>query len=254
MRTRRRYSKAVLLGAALSGLMMAPALAQQKNPERDAYFGETHVHTSWSLDAWLIGNRITDPGDAYKYFKGEPIKHPMGFEVKIDTPLDWAGVTDHSEYVGVIKFANDPKSPVSKLPAAQPLIINPNKPLVEEMQRIFVYGVKVLMGGPPIKSLALPEVAGTVWKETIALAEQANQPGKFTAFCSYEWTSMPNNINIQRNIFFMDCAKVPPMPFSALDSPFPEEPWEWMDGQRTLPLSWSAAHAGSGRASGGFLW
>src|SRR4030095_14539095 len=93
------------------------------NPERDAYFGETHVHTSWSLDAWLFGNRITDPGDAYKYFKGEPIKHPAGFEVKIETPLDWAGVTDHSEYVGVIKFANDSKSPVSKLPAPPPLLL-----------------------------------------------------------------------------------------------------------------------------------
>src|SRR6266542_2635070 len=134
MRTRRRYSKAVLLGAALSGLMMAPALAQQKNPERDAYFGETHVHTSWSLDAWLIGNRITDPGDAYKYFKGEPIKHPMGFEVKIDTPLDWAGVTDHSAYVGVMRLANDPGSPVSKLAVAQPLILKARTK--EEMERV----------------------------------------------------------------------------------------------------------------------
>ena len=88
-----------------------PAIAQTKNPDREAYFGETHVHTSWSLDAWLIGNRLTDPGDAYKYFKGEPIKHPLGYEVKIDTPLDWAGVTDHSEYVGVIKLANDPSVP-----------------------------------------------------------------------------------------------------------------------------------------------
>ena len=97
-----------LLAVGCLGLAAAPALAQTKNPDRDAYFGETHVHTSWSLDAWLIGNRLTDPGDAYKYFKGEPIKHPLGFDVKIDTPLDWAGVTDHSEYVGVIKLANDP--------------------------------------------------------------------------------------------------------------------------------------------------
>jgi len=230
MRTRRRYSKAVLLGAALSGLMMAPALAQQKNPERDAYFGETHVHTSWSLDAWLIGNRITDPGDAYKYFKGEPIKHPMGFEVKIDTPLDWAGVTDHSEYVGVMRLANDPSSPISKLPAAQPLIIRANTQA--EIERIFVYGVRVLMGGPPVKALMSPEIAGTVWKQNVELAEKANQPGKFTAFCSYEWTSMPNNMNLHRNIFFKDCAKVPAMPFSALDSHHPVDLWNWMDGQR----------------------
>jgi hypothetical protein len=206
--------------------------AHAANPDRDAYFGETHVHTSWSLDAWLFGNRMTDPGDAYKYFKGEPIKHPLGYDIKIDTPLDWAGVTDHSEYVGVIKFANDPKSPVSKLPAAQPLVIQPGKPVAEEMQRIFIYGVKVLMGGPPVKSLASPEIAGTVWKETADLANKANEPGKFTAFCSYEWTSMPNNMNMHRNVFFKDCGKVPQMPFSALDSPFPEDLWIWMDGQR----------------------
>jgi hypothetical protein len=209
-----------------------PEPAPQPNPERNAYFGETHVHTSWSLDAWLFGNRLTGPADSYKYFKGETIKHPAGFDIKIETPLDWAGVTDHSEYVGVIKFANDPNSPVSKLPAAQPLKLNPDKPAAEEMQRIFVYGVKVLMGGPPVKALTDPKVAGTVWKETIAAAEQANQPQKFTAFCSYEWTSMPNNMNMHRNIFFKDCKNVPPMPFSALDSPYPEDLWNWMDGQR----------------------
>ena len=82
----------------------------EKNPERHAYFGETHVHTSWSLDAFAIGNVLTDPGDAYKYFKGEPIKHPLGYDVKIDTPLDWAGVTDHSEYAGVVNLANEPGS------------------------------------------------------------------------------------------------------------------------------------------------
>ena len=228
------FSSRALNGALLAvgwlGLAAAPALAQTKNPDREAYFGETHVHTSWSLDAWLIGNRLTDPGDAYKYFKGEPIKHPLGFEVKIDTPLDWAGVTDHSEYVGVMKLANDPTSPISKLPAAQPLIIKSNTP--QEMQRIFEYGVRVLMGGPPVKALMSPEVAGTVWKENVALADKANQPGKFTAFCSYEWTAMPSNMNLHRNIFFKDCAKVPPLPFSALDSPHPVDLWNWMDGQR----------------------
>ncbi len=100
-----------LLGAvsALTLLGFGPsALAQQPNPLRDAYFGETHVHTSWSVDAWLFGNRLTGPGDAYKYFKGETIKHPLGYDIRIDTPLDFAGVTDHAEYVGVVRLANDP--------------------------------------------------------------------------------------------------------------------------------------------------
>src|SRR5574338_1519141 len=82
----------------------------EDSPERKAWFGETHVHTSWSLDAFAMGNMVTTPKDAYEYFQGEPIKHPLGFDVKIDTPLDWAGVTDHSEYSVVIQMANVPNS------------------------------------------------------------------------------------------------------------------------------------------------
>jgi hypothetical protein len=210
-------------------LIALPALAAP-NPERDAYFGETHVHTSWSLDAFALGNLITNPGDAYKYFKGEPIKHPLGYDVKIDTPLDWAGVTDHSEYAGVVNLANEPGSAVGKLPAAQPLILKAKTK--EEMERVALYAINTLASGPPVKALMAPEIAGTVWKRNVALADQANEPGKFTAFCSYEWTSMPNNMNLHRNIFFQDCAKVPPMPFSALDSKHPVDLWDWMDGQR----------------------
>ena len=223
-----RLGIAALTGASLI-LTVASAIAAP-NPLRDAYFGETHVHTSWSLDAFSIGNTITTPADAYKYFKGEPIKHPMGFEVKIDTPLDWAGVTDHSEYAGVVQMANEPGSPVSKIPAAQPLILKAKDQA--EMMRVALYAINVLVAGPPVKALMSPEIAGTVWKRNVELADQANEPGKFTAFCSYEWTSMPNNMNLHRNIFFKDCAKVPPTPFSALDSFHPVDLWNWMDGQR----------------------
>jgi hypothetical protein len=198
----------------------------QGNPLRDAYFGETHVHTSWSLDAWLFGNRLTGPADAYNYFKGETIKHPLGYDIKIDTPMDFAGVTDHSEYVGVIKFANDPSSPVSKVPAAEPLILKNNSP--EEVQRVFVYGTK-LLGGPPVPALMDPKIARTVWEQTVQAANKANEPGKFTAFCSYEWTSMPNNMNQHRNIFFKDCSHIPDMPYTALDSTDPTDLWKWMD-------------------------
>ena len=208
----------VLLLSWLSAVVThaAEPATPQPNPERNAYFGETHVHTSWSLDAFALGNTITDPGDAYKYFKGEPIKHPLGFEIKIDTPLDWAGVTDHSEYAGVVQMANEPGSAVSKIRAAQPLVLKAKTK--EEMQKVGLYAVNTLIAGPPVKALMSPEIAGTVWKRNVALANQANEPGKFTAFCSYEWTSFPNNMNLHRNIFFKDCAKVPPQPFSALDS------------------------------------
>src|SRR6266568_8994304 len=219
---------AVLVTAILS-LVALSALAAP-NPDRDVYFGETHVHTSWSLDAFAIGNTLTEPADAYKYFKGEPIKHPLGFDVKIDTPLDFAGVTDHSEYAGVVQLANKPGSPVSKVPQAEPLILKAKTK--EEMTRVALYAINTLVAGPPVKTLMSPEIAGTVWKRNVEMANEANQPGKFTAFASYEWTSMPNNMNMHRNIFFKDSAKVPPQPFSALDSVEPWELWNWMDTQR----------------------
>jgi uncharacterized protein DUF3604 len=193
------------------------ALAQS-NPLRDAYFGETHLHTSWSGDAWLLGDRLTTPADAYKYMKGQPIKSPAGFDIKIDTPLDFAGVTDHSEYVGVVALANDPNSPISKLPAVQPLILKNNTPA--EASRVFV-AAQTIISGPPVKALMTPQISETVWQKTVAMAEEANQPGKFTAFCSYEWTSMPNNMNLHRNIFFKDCAHIPAYPFSSLESTDP---------------------------------
>src|SRR5215510_12342234 len=111
---------ASLMLTLVAALAVVPALAQEKNPERNAYFGETHIHTSWSVDAWVMGNRLTGPGDALKYAQGETIKHPLGYDITIDTPLDFAGVTDHSEYVGVVKLANDPSSTLSKLPASEP--------------------------------------------------------------------------------------------------------------------------------------
>src|SRR6516165_1547733 len=107
----------------------APAAEErvEKNPDRNAYFGEEHIHTSWSVDAWLMGNRLTGPDDAYKYAQGQTIKHPMGYDIKIETPMDFMGVTDHSEYVGLTREANTPGSAVSKMAQAQPLILkDPN--------------------------------------------------------------------------------------------------------------------------------
>jgi Protein of unknown function (DUF3604) len=203
----------------------------QPNPERNAYFGDEHIHTSWSLDAWVFGNRITGPADALHYAQGQTIKHPLGYDITIDTPLDWMGVTDHSEYVGVTKQANTPGSATSKLPEAQGLIMtDPNSR--EQQQRVFLSVLKLMTGQAPVKALMSPAVAGTVWKENNKIADENNHPGKFTAFCSYEWTAMPDNRNLHRNIFFRDCAKVPEMPYSALDSSHPEELWNWMDTQR----------------------
>jgi Protein of unknown function (DUF3604) len=90
MRRTLELSTIVLIGMSVVA-MVRPAFAQP-NPERNAYFGEEHIHTSWAVDAWVMGNRLTGPGEALKYAQGETIKHPTGFDIKIDTPLDFMGV------------------------------------------------------------------------------------------------------------------------------------------------------------------
>ncbi len=90
-------------------LSAVPAFAQQ-SPERNAYFGELHIHSSWSVDAYVFGTRI-GPEDATKYALGQPVVHPGGFEVQLKQPLDFTVVMDHSEYTGAFAMADDPNSP-----------------------------------------------------------------------------------------------------------------------------------------------
>src|SRR5262245_29571725 len=222
----RSVAGALLVFSVLT-MAAAPAFAQGA-PQREAYFGQTHSHTSWSLDAYIIGNHITGPEEAYKFSLGQPIKHPAGFEVKLKRALDFHGVTDHSEYTGMIRLANDPSSPVSKLPIAQRLKVHSPADVIP----IFKWLAGSLAKHEPIKELLDPEVAGTVWKENIAIADKYYQPGKFTTFVAYEWTSAPNSRNMHRNVFFKDSKKVPALPFSAIDSLYPNDLWNWMDTQR----------------------
>lgn len=212
---------------ALSLAAAVPAFAAP-NPDRDVFFGQTHVHTSWSLDAYVIGNMMTGPEECYQYALGKPIEHPAGYEVKITQPLDFQGVTDHSEYAGMLRLANDPNSPISKLPIAEKLKVRSEA----DSMKVFHFLAKSLALNEPIKELLDPEVAGTVWKNNIEIADKYYQPGKFTTFAAYEWTSAPHSRNMHRNVFFRDTKHVPEAPFTAIDSSHPEDLWAWMDSQR----------------------
>lgn len=223
----RSYLTTSALSAGLFALFAGSATAQS-GADRNAYFGQTHSHTSWSLDAYIIGNHITGPAEAYQFSLGQPVKHPAGFDVKLRRPLDFQGVSDHSEYMGMVRLANDPTSPLSKQPIAEKLKVRTPADVIP----IFKWLAGSLAKEEPIKELLDPNTAGTVWKQTIGIADKFYQPGKFTTFAAYEWTSAPNSRNMHRNVFFKDSKKVPALPFTAIDSVHPEDLWTWMDGQR----------------------
>lgn len=229
MTKRHHPATRALFGSAAVLLTITTAFAAEKNPDRECYFGQTHSHTSWSVDAYLIGNHITTPEDAYKYSMGLPVKHPAGFEVQLKgRPLDFHGVTDHSEYAGVIAMANDPTNPLSKTAVAKRL----QAKTPAEFNAVFQWIAGSLAKHEPIKELVSPEIAGTVWQKNIEIADKYYVPGKFTTFVAYEWTSAPNSRNMHRNVFFKDSKHVPKLPFTAIDSLRPEDLWSWMDAQR----------------------
>ena len=90
----------------------------EENQDRNAYFGDLHVHTKYSFDAYLFGTTAT-PDDAYRYAKGGSIKHPLGYDMQLDDPLDFYAVTDHGAWLGMMEAYSDPDSSVSHFDFAQ---------------------------------------------------------------------------------------------------------------------------------------
>jgi hypothetical protein len=217
------------MAGALLAIAVATSAVAVENPDREPYFGETHVHTSWSLDSYLgFANTLSGPDQFYEYAKGRTITHSGGFEVKITQPLDWGATTEHAEYLGAVQAALDPDSELSDtlLGVTFKQGTRLNAPVLYKL--LAISGIK----NRPIKRLMGPDILGTYWKRLVEVADRYNQPGEFTTFAAYEWTSTPNTSNLHRNIFFLDSKKVPEMPFSSLDSDDPRELWRWMDAQR----------------------
>jgi len=240
----------ISLGIFLSVLFFVQPLYAEDDPaKRQAFYGETHLHTSWSFDAYIFGDTKATPADAYDYAKGKPLKHALGYEMKITTPLDWMGVTDHSEYVGIIQAANTPGSDLSKTELGKKLVVKDKS----DIQRIYLMLGQTMIDNKPIPELVAPALASSIWDKNNAMANAANEPGKFTAFNSYEWTSTPDNANMHRNIFYRDSAHLSKMPFSSFDSQAPEDLWAWMDEQRAQGIELLAI-SHNGNVSDGLMY
>ncbi|WP_224483311.1 DUF3604 domain-containing protein [Robertkochia aurantiaca] len=198
------------------------------NPLKDVYFGNLHVHTKWSFDAYING-AATDPDGAYRWAKGEQISGGGdGTPLKIKAPLDWYVVSDHSEFMGSLPLMEDETSPVSKHPLAADITGDDPAKSFEAYTEI----LDMISSGSNDSILGNPEFQKTIWSEICEIADRHYEPGNFTTFAGYEWTSNPDWRNLHRIIVFEDTKKVPAQPFSAIDSDVPEKLWEWMDNQR----------------------
>ena len=204
------------------------------NPDRNAYFGDLHIHTRNSFDAYIFNVRRT-ADDAYRFAKGETVTHPAGFDMTIaGGPLDFYTVTDHAEYLGILPAMNTRGTALSEVPRAQDMFsTDPDK-----IQAAFQGVGASVRSGEPIEDIYDEMTIGSVWAENVAAADEHYEPGVFTTFAAYEYTSVTTvsddgtfgGGNLHRNVFFKD--EAPVRAFSTLDSTNPEDLWDWMDTQR----------------------
>jgi len=203
--------------------------SQEKNPDRNAYFGDLHLHTSYSMDAFAFGTRTT-PADSFRYATGEPVEY-FGKQWKRIAPLDFLAVTDHAEYLGVIRETINPQGPFTK--SEWYTVMTSSDPAVSG--EAFKKLLGSTMVNKPIPEFMSRELLRSVWESYAAQAQKFNKPGKFTAFVGFEWTSMPQAQNLHRCVIFRD--KGPGIPYTAFESVDPEDLWRYLEAQRNQGLS-----------------
>ena len=206
----------------------APAKSAGPNPLRDVYFGAVHVHTGYSFDAFTNGS-ISRPADAYAWARGKPIQgNKAGLEIKIVTPLDFYAVSDHAEMMGVFPRMADPNSPLSKLPIASRVLSKDSNEALQAFAEI----LRDMSAGKIEPAFTDPAISRSVWSEIVKTADENYEPGRFTTFPAFEWTSNPSKRNLHRVVVFRDSKIVPELAYSSFDSERPEDLWKWMATQR----------------------
>ncbi|MBW2273722.1 MAG: DUF3604 domain-containing protein [Deltaproteobacteria bacterium] len=209
----------------------APALRSEAyDPQRSVFWGDLHIHTSLSYDAYTFGVRAL-PDDAYTFAKGGTIQHAIGYPIRLSRPLDFAAVTDHAEFLGVARAMGeaDPTGPVrlrDVLATGSPWRITYNYLRTTLSKMAGSETRKAAFGGGGYSS-----ATNSAWREILASAERHNQPGRFTAFVGYEWTSMPQEYNLHRNVIYRS-GQAPELPYTSLDSENPEDLWRALEEQR----------------------
>ena len=231
-----------------------------RNFPTQVFWGDTHLHTGMSMDAGAFGARLL-PEDAYRFARGEELTSSTGLKVKLGRPLDFLVVADHSDnmgffprlYAGDPEFLNDPtgKKWYKMVQAGgQEGVKAATEIIVAFSKGTFPEKLKSSPGSPAYRS---------AWDETIEAAEKYNEPGRFTAFIGYEWTSNTGGNNLHRVVIFRDNASragqvEPYTTLKPLGSDNPRDLWKWMRAYEEKTAGQLFAIAHNGNLSNGIMF
>jgi hypothetical protein len=218
------------------------------------YFGDTHLHSNYSFDAFLNFNHSADPDTAYRWAKGLPVIHPYNrARVKINTPLDFVVVSDHAEMLGVMRAVREETAVFEDQGPFQNLkrwfsikLMNraiDNGTGLEFFSRFLPPALEIDPShADPVKNPAnniddvsvfgnTDAISKVAWADIIATADRHNVPGKFTALIGWEWSSIPTGANLHRVVITPDGADKAAqfLPFGSDDSQYPEDLWQWLE-------------------------
>ncbi len=223
------------------------------------FWGDTHLHTGMSMDAGAFGARLV-PEDAYRFARGEELTSSTGLQVKLSRPLDFLVVADHSDNMGFFPrlFAGEPA-----------MLADPTGKKWYEMiqaggQRGVEAAVEIIVAfsqnkfPPALASLPGSQAYRSAWEETIVAAEKYNDPGRFTAFIGYEWTSNTGGANLHRVLVYRDGANKAEVmePYTTLPpgSDNPRDLWRWMQSYQDKTGGRLLAIAHNGNLSNGIMF
>ena len=231
--------------------------ADRNFPSRP-FFGDTHLHTGFSMDAGAFGCTLT-PDDALRFASGEQVTASSGQPAKLSRPLDFLVVADHSDNMGFFPdlFAGKPEVLAEPMGRKWYEMIRDGKGADAALDIISQFS----QGTFPEKLMYLPGTRAykNAWQETIDAAEHYNEPGTFTAFIGYEWTSLDKGNNLHRNVIFRDNADkasqvVPFTCYPPMGSINPLHLWEWMESYESKTGGNVLAIAHNGNLSNGTMF
>ena len=220
------------------------------NFPKDVYFGDTHLHTSYSTDAGMVGNTL-GPDEAYRFAMGEEVTQSHGLKAKLERPLDFLVVSDHAENLGLAPALAAGNKALLKTEFGKKLydLMQAGDP--EKAFNVWVNAMTT--GKDPLEGSSF---AKSMWQKITESAEKFNDPGKFTALIGFEWTSVPGGSNLHRNVIFRDGKDKADqiVPMSAYDSENPEDLWDWMAAYEKKTNGKLLALAHNGNISNGLMF